>query len=101
MRCVLREAGEDTRPQERSEKTMNAMCEACRHYWRDTTARHDVAKLFDSARLRLAGDRRALSVLKGLEEDCKDLSERHLCIYDGIEPVLEEGDEECGWWEAA
>ena len=80
---------------------MNALCEECRHHWWDTTARHDVAKLFDSARLRLAGDRRALSVLDGLEEDCKELSDHHLCLAVGLEPVMEYGEDDCGWWEAA
>lgn len=79
---------------------MNALCEVCRHHWYDKTGRRDVSWLFAGARARLGAEGRVLMELDGLEKDCTRLAEHHLCLADGMEPVLDEGDSECGWWEA-
>lgn len=78
---------------------MNAMCEVCAHHWYDKTGRREVARLFDMARARLS-DRTALKELDGLERECAELSEFHVCTFDGMEPVMGEDESDCEGWEA-
>lgn len=80
---------------------MNALCDTCKYHWWDASARDDVAKLFAAARKRLKAEGRVLSELNGLEADCMELSEHHLCLGYGMEPVLDEGEDECRLWKEA
>lgn len=77
------------------------MCDTCRHCYWDQSRRRDVARMFSKAIDAIGLDERQRKVIVGLEARCMELSDVELCLFDGVEPVLDEDDGECVCWESA